>query len=123
MWKIKKKTKVTLISQPDMWLAMILPGPGEAGLPRTSSLGERTIRQSREGSCYIAFQMPVASKGPPQLIHCHSCKGGGGGHASNSAWSKRTGQNHKDVFAKATSRQEDESTEGEVPLSERSPPV
>lgn len=88
MWKRKKKTKATLISQPDMWLAMILPGPGEAGLPRTSSLGERTIRQCREWSRYTAFQMPVASKGPPQLIHCHSCKGGGVDNASNSAWSK-----------------------------------
>lgn len=78
MWKIKKKTKVTLISQPDMWLAMILPGPGEAGLPRTLSLGERTIRQRREWGCDIAFLMPVASKGPLQLIHRHSCKGGGG---------------------------------------------
>lgn len=55
-----------------------LAWPGRSRLPRTSSLGERTIRQRREWGCYTAFPMPIASKGPLQLIHRHSCKGGGG---------------------------------------------
>lgn len=54
---------------------MILPGPGEAGLPRISSQREGLIRQCQEWGCYFVFQMPLASKGPLQLIYHHSYKG------------------------------------------------
>lgn len=75
MWRIKKKTKVTLISQPNRRPVMILPGPGEAGLPRISSLREGPIRQCQEWGCYFVFQMPLASKGPLQPIYHQSYKG------------------------------------------------
>lgn len=76
MWRIKKKTETTLISQPDVQLVVVQSGPGRSQPAKNFIPGKRDTASAPGVGWLLCISDTPCFQGALRLIQCHSHKGG-----------------------------------------------